>query len=80
MSAYEEVVHWRPNVFIIPFGKAGKSFVRELAKLYKAFADQSALHSIALMACSVMQPLLLQKPYKQSKAKDHSTCLSRQLQ
>ena len=74
MSAYEEVVHWRPNVFMIPFGKA---FVRELAKLYQAFADQSALHSIALMACSVMQPLLLQKPYKQSKAKDHSICLSR---
>ena len=50
VSAYEEVVHWRPNVFMIPFGKAGKSFVWELAKLYQAFADQSALHSIALMA------------------------------
>ena len=42
---------------MIPFGKAGKSFVWELAKLYQAFADQSALHSIALMVCSVMQPL-----------------------
>ena len=79
VSAYKEVVHWRPNVFMIPFGKAGKSFVLELAKLYQAFADQSALHSIALMACSVMQPLLLQKPYKQSKAKDHSICLGRRL-
>ena len=59
------------------FPLAGKSFVRELAKLYQAYADQSALCSIALMACSVMQPLLLQKPHKQSKAKDHSTCLSR---
>ena len=75
VSAYEEVVHWRPNLFMIPFGKAGKSFVQELAKLYQAFADQSSLHSIALMACSVMQPVLLQQPYKQSKAKDHSTCL-----
>ena len=27
------------------------------------------------MACSVLQPLLLQKPYKQSKAKDHSAHL-----
>ena len=51
----------------------------ELAKFYQVFADQSALHSITLMACSVMQPLLLQKPYKQSKAKDHFICLSRQL-
>ena len=45
-------------MFLIPFGKVGKSFVRELAKLYQAFADQSALYSIALMACSVMQPLV----------------------
>ena len=78
-SAYEEVVHWKHNVFMIPFGKAGKAFVKELAKLYQAFADHSALHSIALMACSVMQPLLLQKPFKNSKAKDHSTHLSRRL-
>jgi len=76
VSAYEEVVYWRPNVFMIPFGKAGKSFVWELAKLYQVFADQSALHSIALMAYYVMQPLLLQKPYIQSKSKDHSICLS----
>ena len=79
VSTYEEVVHWRPNVFMIPFGKAGKSFLRELAKLYQAFTNQSALHSIALIACSVMQPLLLQKPYKQVKAKDYSICLSRRL-
>ena len=31
------------------------------------------------MACSVMQPLLLQKPCKQSKAKDHAHHLSRRL-
>ena len=60
---------------MITFDKPGKSFLRELAKLYQAFADQSALHLIALMACSVMQPLLLQKPYKQGKTKDPSNCL-----
>ena len=42
-------------IFLVPFGKAGKSFVLELARLYQAFAGDSALHSIALMACSVMQ-------------------------
>ena len=57
---------------LVPFGKAGKCFVLELARLYQAFVGDSALHSIALMACSVMQPLLLQKPCKRSKAKDHS--------
>ena len=64
---------------MVPFGKAGKCFVLELARLYQAFVGDSALHSIALMACSVMQPLLLQKPCKQSKAKDHSHHLSRRL-
>ena len=33
----------------------------ELTKLYQAFVEDSALRSIAMMACSVMQPLLLQK-------------------
>ena len=66
---------------LVPFGnsKARKSFVLELARLYQAFVGDSALRSIALMACSVMQPLLLQKPCKQSKAKEHSHHLSRRL-
>ena len=80
LCIYEEVVHWRSNNFLVPYGRAGKSFVCELARLYQAFVEGSALHSIALMACSVMQPLLLQKPCKQSKAKDHSRHLSRRLE
>jgi len=80
LSAYEEVIHWKPNIFLLPFGKAGKSFVRELVRLYQAFADNSALSSIALLACSVMQPLLLQKPHRHSRARDHSTYLLRRLE
>ena len=79
LSTYEEVVHWRINIFLVPFGKAGKCFVLELARLYQAFVGDSALQSIALMACSVMQPLLLQKPCKRSNSKDHSHHLSRRL-
>ena len=30
-DAYETVVHWRRNSFLIPSGKAGKDFVMELA-------------------------------------------------
>ena len=74
ISAYDEVIHWRPNVFLIPYGKAGKHFIKELARLYQAFAEDTALSSIALMA------LLLQKPHKQSKVKDHSTHLLRRLE
>jgi len=79
ISAYEEVIHWKPNIFLIPFGKAGKLFIKELARLYQAFADDSAISSVALLACSVIQPLLLQKPHQQSRAKDHSIHLLRRL-
>ena len=33
LSAYERVVHWQPSVFLIPFGRAGKRFVKEIARL-----------------------------------------------
>lgn len=78
-QVYEEVVHWRKNCFNVPLGKAGKSFVSELARLYDAFASGSALESVALMATTVLPILVLQIPHRRSKAKEHSTCLERRL-
>ena len=73
-KAYDEVVHWKMNLFPVPFGKAGKQFVSELARLrlYRAFAEGSALESISLKAATVLTTLTLQKPYRNSKAKAHS--------
>lgn len=78
-DAYEEIVHWKRNVFLIPSGRSGKSFVQELARLYQSYADASPLDCISLKACSVMQSLLLQKPFVKSKTKDHANCLERRL-
>lgn len=78
-AAYNEVVHWKPNLFKVPYGTTGKSFVSELSRLYKAFASTSAMECIALKATTVAPILLLQKPSAKSKAKDHSTCLERRL-
>ena len=72
-------MHWKLNLFKVPYGKAGKSFVSELARLFKAFATSSALESIALKAATLLPVLLLQKPSHKSKAKDHITCLERRL-
>ena len=47
-QAYDEVVHWRMNLFLVPFGKAGKQFVFQLTKLYRAFPEGSALEGIVL--------------------------------
>ncbi len=78
-AAYAEVVHWRKNTFPVPYGNAGKKFVSELSTLYRAYAEGSALESIALKAVTVMSMLLLQKPSCNSKRRDHSACLERRL-
>ena len=79
-QCYNEIVHWKRNLFKVPSGKAGKMFTSELTRLFRAYADQSAIESIALTAAMVMPSLLLQKPHAKSKAKDHTIALERRLQ
>ena len=45
-SAYCEVVHWRRNLFLVQSGSVGKAFVRELTRLFKAYAQASALELV----------------------------------
>ena len=75
-TAYEALLSWRRNLFQLPSGKAGKSFVAEQARLFEAFAAGSVLESVALKAALVMPALLLQKPSSTSKAKDHTAALA----
>ena len=72
-------MHWLPNLFLVPFGSAGTSLVKEIARLFQAFADNSSLQRVSMKAISVIQLLLLQKPSKQSKTKDHVSHLQRRL-
>ena len=78
-ATYDEVVHWRHNCFSVPFGKAGRDFVSELSRLYLAYGSASTLEAVALKAATVLPILLLQKPSKRSKTKDHTKCLGRRL-
>jgi hypothetical protein len=50
-----------------------------MTHLLNAFADASAMEVIALKAVMVMPALLLQKPHKRSKAKEHASHLERQI-
>ena len=77
---YDETTHWNRNLFKVPSGKAGTAFVRELSHMFRAFADSSALESVAMKAVMVMPALLLQKPHPRSKARDHVSHLERRLQ
>ena len=78
-TIYLEVVHWKENAFMLPYGEAGSKFASELARLFNAFAQTSALEAVALKAVAVMQIFLLQKPSKSSNANDHLKCLNKQL-
>ena len=78
-QAYSEIIHWRRNLFKVPSGKAGKSFTTEIAKLFRAFADKTALESIALRAAMSLPALVLQKPHLNSRAKEHTVHLDRRM-
>ena len=77
--AYEQIVYWRQKLFLLPTGKSGKKFIREITRLVNSWIDQTALRPIALKAIMVMPALLLQKPSRTSKSKDHLAALSRRL-
>ena len=79
-DAYDKVIHWRRNVFLVPSGSAGCCFVDELANLFREYGEASALESIVLKTSTVYCVLLLQKHSRTSKAHDHSQCLERRLQ
>ena len=78
-NTYDEIVHWKRNLFKVPSGRHGKSFVVELARLFQAYADQSALETVALKAAMILPSLILQKPFQTSKSKDHVACVERRL-
>ena len=76
---YQEVVHWRNNCFRVPNGNAGKKFVLELARLFRAAGEGSVLEGVALMAAFTLCALVLQKPSHNSKSRDHILCLEKRM-
>ena len=77
--AYNQKVYWRKNIFIVPTGAAGKKFIDEISRLLNLWTNNKSLKNIALKAIHVMPALLLQKPSKTSKAKDHLKAIERRL-
>ena len=58
------IVHWRRIFSKVSSGKARKDFIRELTRMFRAYADSSAIESVALKAAMAMPALLLQKTSK----------------
>ena len=74
-AAYDECVKWKRNLFMLPSGKIGKDYIDECIRLIHEWVNNSPLHDISLKALMIMPSLLLQKPNKTSKAKEHSELL-----
>ena len=77
--AYDDVVHWRCNLFLVPFEKVGKAFVLELARLFTAYGEGGVMECIAIKVALVMCSLLLQRPHRSAKTRDFIACLERHL-
>ena len=78
-EVYDKIVYWRSNYFMLPTGNCGKQYIQELTRLINAWVDESSLKEISLKAIMVMPALLLQKPSRESKVKDHKEALTRRL-
>lgn len=78
-GVYDEIVHFRRNIFNVPSGRAGKAFIEELTFWIKQFNSNSDLNSVALKAFMALPTLILQKPSAISKSKEHSAAIERRL-
>ena len=72
---YDELVHWKKNLFKIPSGRSGKEFIVEMTRLLNAYANSSTLESIVFKAIMSMPALILQKPYPKSRDKENTAHL-----
>ena len=78
-SLYLKTVNWKRNFFKLPTGTHGKSFVAEIARLIDLWVNKTALESVALASMHVFASIMLQKPAKKSKNKDHVRYLGERL-
>ena len=78
-SVFKEIVTWRKNLFLVPLGKAGKDFIRELARLLELFTNKTKWEPLALNFIHIFIPLMLQKPSVKSRAKENSQYLAKRL-
>ena len=67
-------------MFLLPTGAAGKSFINKITQMINAWVYDTLIMNIVLKALHVMPALLLQKPSKNSKSKDHLKSIERRFE
>ena len=76
-KAYQQIVHWEPNLFKLHSGSSGIFFVKSITSLLSVYAEGTALESIALKAAMCMPALL--RPHNHSKKADHVNLIKSKL-
>ena len=79
-AAYKVICKWKKNVFLLPRGKAATDFIKELTRLVNLFANKTKWERLSFLMIHVFMPIMLQKPSKTSKAKDHARYLATRLE
>ena len=79
---YEQTDFWKKKLFLLLSGKAAiqlqqYNYNDKTTKLMYEWLQDSPLKDIAFKAIMIMSSLLLQKPSKNSKSKDHLKLLER---
>ncbi len=77
--AYLKIVRWKKNLFKVPSGKVGQEFIEEVNKTLVHYVSGSHFESVALTMSMIIFPLLLQKPSRSSKCRDHTNYLKKRL-
>ena len=53
-DAYNQIVHWIPNPFMLPLGNCSNKFVGELARLFEAYGTELPIEPFAIKAAMTM--------------------------
>ena len=72
---YDNIIHWRKNLFKFPAGKASRIFINERTIWLDHYDRSAPFKIIALKVFMTLPCLLLQKPPRNSKAKNDSKAL-----
>ena len=79
-SIYNEIIGWRKNLIMVPRGRVGSDFIKEITNIINQFTNPSSKWSrLALAKVHIFIPMMLQKPSSKSKAKDHVKYLEKRL-
>eukprot|EP00117_Sycon_ciliatum_P037591 scpid15790/ scgid28089/ len=79
-TLFDEVVHWKRNIFMLPLGSAGREFVMEIANIISFFNLDTPLSGIAWTVLTIACHLLLQKPLGSSRGGENATILRSRLE